>query len=162
MQNGGLDARNPFESEASKPDLRRYRTGAALGGPVIRDRTFYYAAFEQEQNRAQEDSFINPGVANAINRFLATGAFPRLSARSVTSDFFPAARAETEASVKVTHQLNQRNTLTLRYAFTNNREAGDAINSGGLTDVSARGSTFTDLGEHPKPATHDHLKTGHL
>src|SRR6266404_1325025 len=111
VQNGGLDARNPFESEPSKPNLQRYRTGMALGGPVIKDRTFYYAAFEQEHNRAQEDSFINPGVANAINRLLATGAFPRLSTRAVTSDFFPAAHAETEASVKVTHQLNQRNSL---------------------------------------------------
>ena len=30
----------------------------------------------------------------------------------------------------------------LRYAFTNNREAGDAYNTSGLADVSARGSSF--------------------
>ncbi len=30
----------------------------------------------------------------------------------------------------------------LRYAFTNNREAGDAFNTSGLADVSARGSSF--------------------
>jgi hypothetical protein len=31
----------------------------------------------------------------------------------------------------------------LRYAFTNNREAGDAFNTAGWTDPSARGSSFT-------------------
>src|SRR5262249_16825585 len=31
----------------------------------------------------------------------------------------------------------------LRYAFTNNREAGDAFNTAGWTDPSARGSAFT-------------------
>jgi hypothetical protein len=30
----------------------------------------------------------------------------------------------------------------LRYAFTNNREASDAFNTSGLTDASARGSSF--------------------
>ena len=31
----------------------------------------------------------------------------------------------------------------LRYVFTNNKESGDAFNTGGLTDTSARGSSFT-------------------
>ena len=30
----------------------------------------------------------------------------------------------------------------LRYAFTNNKEAGDGFNTSGLTDVSARGNSF--------------------
>src|SRR5438132_811286 len=31
----------------------------------------------------------------------------------------------------------------LRYTFTNNKESGDAFNSNGLIDASARGSSFT-------------------
>jgi len=142
LQNGALDARNPFETERAAPDLQRYRTGVALGGPIVKDRTFYYAAFEQEHSRSLEDSFINPGVASAIDRILAGGAFPRLSTRQINDNLFPASRAETEASAKVNHQLTPRNSLMLRYAFTNNREAGDAFNTSGLTDPSARGSSF--------------------
>jgi hypothetical protein len=143
LQNGALDARNPFETERAAPNLHRYRTGAALGGPILKDRTFYYAAFEQERSRSLEDSFINPGIAGAIDRILSTGAFARLPTRQINGSFFPASRAETEASAKLNHQLTPRNSLMLRYAFTNNREAGDAFHTSGLTDPSGRGSSFT-------------------
>lgn len=143
LQNGALNARNPFETGQAGPSLHRYRAGFALGGPIVTDRTFYYAAFEQEHNRSREDSFIAPSVASAVNGILATGAFPRLPTRLVNDNFFPVSRAETEASIKVTHQLTDRISLMLRYAFTNNREAGDAFNTAGWTDPSARGSSFT-------------------
>ena len=70
----------------------------AMGGPLVKGRTFYYAAFEQEYNRALEDSFISPAVASSINRILASGAFPRLATQQINDGFFPTARAETEAS----------------------------------------------------------------
>jgi outer membrane receptor protein involved in Fe transport len=114
-----------------------------LGGPVVKDRTFYYAAVEQERSRSLEDSFISAGVVNAINRILSSGAFPQLARWRLTDNRFPAARAETEVSAKINHQLSDRNVLMLRYAFTNNREAGDAFNTAGWTDPSARGSGFT-------------------
>ncbi len=143
LQNGALDASNPFEAEHAAPSLHRYRTGAALGGPIVKDRTFFYAAVEQEHNRSLEDSFVAPTAATAINRILAAGVFPGLATRRINDDYFPASRAETEASVKLNHQLTSRNALMLRYAFTNNREAGDAFNTAGWTDPSARGSSFT-------------------
>jgi hypothetical protein len=143
LQNGALDARDPFAAEHPAPDLHRYRTGAALGGPVLPNRTFYYAAFEQEHARALDDAFIDPAAASAITRILAAGAFPHLATRAVSDDRFPTARAETEASARLDHQLSPSNSLMLRYAFTANREAGDAFNTSGLTDPSARGSSFT-------------------
>ena len=133
-ENGSVNARNPFETEKASPMLHKYRSGVALGGPIVKDRTFYYAAFEQEHNRALEDSLFGAGVANAVNRALGF--------RRVTDDHFPTSRAETEASAKVNHQLTPRNSLMLRYAFTNNRESGDAFNNLGWADASARGSSF--------------------
>src|SRR6516225_8481806 len=135
VENGSLNARSPFETEREKPNLHRYRTGAALGGPLIKNRTFYYAAFEQEHNRALEDSYLSPALVSAVNRIAG--------AHAVTDNFFPASRAETEASAKVNHQLTPRNSVMLRWAFTNNREAGDAFNNTGWADPSARGSSFT-------------------
>jgi hypothetical protein len=82
-------------------------------------------------------------LESAVNRILAGGAFPRLTTRRVNDGFFPAARAETEASLKINHQLTAANSFMVRYAFTNNREAGDAFNTAGWTDPSARGSRFT-------------------
>src|SRR5258706_1555265 len=98
--NGALDARDPFQTESAAPSLHRYRAGAALGGPIVHDRTFYYAAFEQEHSRSLEDSFISPALAGAINRRLALGAYQLLPVRRINDGFFPASRAETEASAK--------------------------------------------------------------
>jgi hypothetical protein len=142
-QDGALNVRDPFETEPGKPSFRRFRVGFALGGPIVKGRTFYYAAIEQEHNRGQIGSDIDPTVASTINSFLATGAFPGLATRQITTDFSPIARAETEAAGKLDHQLTKSTALMLRYAFTNNKEAGDAFNTSGLIDASARGSSFT-------------------
>src|SRR5258707_6309511 len=46
-QSGLLDARPFLESSGgARPSLSRYRAGAAFGGPMVTDRTFYYAAAE--------------------------------------------------------------------------------------------------------------------
>jgi hypothetical protein len=141
-QGGALNARDPISNETSKPDLSRYRAGFAIGGPLVKERTFYYAAFEQEHARGETASDIDPAAGAAVNNFLSTGAFPRLNSRSIAAGFFPFARAETEASGKFNHQINQQHSLMLRYAFTNNRDTTDAFNTGGLADASARGSSF--------------------
>src|SRR6266568_115193 len=142
-QDGALNARDPFETESGKPSFRRFRAGFALGGPVIRDKTFYYAAVEQEHNRGQIGSDIDPAVTSTINAFLATGAFPGLATRQITTAFSPIARAETEVAGKLDHQLTKNTALMLRYTFTNNKESGDAFNTDGFVDASARGSSFT-------------------
>lgn len=142
VQDAALNARDPFETDPQKPSFRRYRAGFALGGPIVKDRTFYYVAIEQEHNRGQNGSDVDPAAASAINSFLATGAFPGIPTRQITTTFFPISRAETEAAGKLDHELTKSTSLMLRYAFTNNREAGDAFNTGGLTDYSGRGSSF--------------------
>lgn len=142
-QDSALDARDPFEREPGKPSSRRFRGGFALGGPVVKSRTFYYAAVEQEHNRGQIGSDIDPTVATTINSFLATGAFPGLTTRQITTAFSPIARAETEAAGKLDHQFRKNTALMLRYAFTNNKESGGAFNAGSLKDASARGGSFT-------------------
>src|SRR5258708_24506380 len=142
-QDAAFNARDPFENETGKPSFRRFRAGFALGGPVIKDKTFYYAAIEQEHNRGQIGSDIDPTAASTINAFLATGAFPGLATRQITTAFSPIARAETEAAGKLDHQLTKNTALMLRYTFTNNKESGDAFNTNGLIDTSARGSSFT-------------------
>jgi outer membrane receptor for ferrienterochelin and colicin len=142
-QDGVLNARDPFENESGKPAFRRFRAGFARGGPVVSDKTFYYAAVEQEHNRGQIGTDIDPSVASTINAFLATGAIPGLATRQLTTAFVPIARAETEAAGKLDHQVTNNTGLMLRYTFTNNKESGDAFNINSLIDASARGSAFT-------------------
>lgn len=142
VENGSLDARPALEGGVGKPDLNRYRVGVSVGGPIKRDRTFYYTAFEQEHARGQAASDIAPATIAALNPFLAAGNVRGMS--RLSDGFFPVTRAETEASAKVDHQLTSSNLLSLRYSFTNNREANDAFNNSALVDFSARGSSFTE------------------
>ncbi len=131
------------ETLGQKPRLRRYRGGLAMGGPLVKDRTFYYAAAEREQAHDEAASDIDPDVARSIDRALIAGQVPQVATRQLTVGLFPTARAETEWSAKVTHELVGRGALVARIAGTDNRDDHCAFNTGGQSDLSARGTTTT-------------------
>ena len=140
---GALNAPPPLEDTLGvKPPLTRFRSGFAIGGPIIKDRTFYYGAVEREQNHGHAASDIDPRPMSTINAQLAS-ASPTFGAR-LTSGLFPTTLRETEWSTKVNHQITTRNTLMVRVAGTDRSESADAFNTGGLSDVSARGSSATN------------------
>jgi hypothetical protein len=142
-QFGIFNARPKLEETlGDSPLLRRYRAGVAVGGPLAKDRTFYYAAAERERTRDETASDIDSAAAAAINAQLAAGRLPQVHTRQLTIGLFPTARAETEWSAKVTHQLGT-GVLVGRVAATHNREENDAFNSGGLSDRSVRGTATT-------------------
>ena len=143
-QSGRLNALPKLEDVFGvRPSLTRYRGGLAMGGPVSIDRTFYYAAAEQEYSRGEAASDTGLRTPSTINGFLAAGGLPRLGTQRLTTGLFPGSLNETELSAKITHQVNQRHSLMVRAAGTNTEEAVDAFNSGGLTDLSARGTSGT-------------------
>jgi len=144
VQNGALNARDPLTNETEGPQLSRFRAGLSAGGPIVRGRTFYYFAGEQEGAPGDDSSSISPSVASAINDALGSGAFPRIATRAINPALFHVTRAETEVSGRVDHQIACKRSLLLKYALTNNREAGDAFNTGALVDPSGRGSSFVE------------------
>jgi len=121
------------ETLGAEPALRRYRAGAAVGGSISRDRTFYYVAAEREGTRNQTASDISPSAANAINRSLDAGLLREIGTRQLTIGLFPTARKETEASVKLSHTLDGR---------------GQLIGSATTRDVAVTGSWNTTLTAH--------------
>lgn len=94
-RNRALNARGAFESE--KPDFNRWHWGVAAGGPIVRDRTQVFAAFER---REQNDfSTVETG-----------GAFPEYEGtfRTPFEDNLIFARLD--------HRVSDAHELTLRYA----------------------------------------------
>jgi hypothetical protein len=139
-QNGVFNAA-PFVGNI-KPDSGRYRGGMSVGGPIVKDRTFFSTAFELESSNIQMNNAVDPALASSLNAFLNTGAFPRLPVRNINPGYVPTSGGETEASGKVDHLINPHNSFWLRYAFRNRREGNNSFNAGGLADPSSWGSSF--------------------
>jgi hypothetical protein len=144
IQNGALNAKDPLTNETEAPNLNRFRAGLSAGGPIVRGRTFYYFAGEQEGAHGDDSSLISPAVASAVNGVLGSAAFQRITTRAINPELFRTARAETELSARLDHHIADKHSFLLKYALTNNREAGDAFNTGGLVDPSGRGNSFIE------------------
>ena len=139
-QNGALNGTPPLGRYPSKPDETRYRTGVALGGPIQRDKTFYYVAGEQEFAHGQDVNDLAPSTLATINAAIQN--YAPLNGLTLQPGFFPTTDQETELSARVDRTLNAHEAFMARYAFTNARNVNDAFNTDELADRSSRGSSF--------------------
>jgi hypothetical protein len=142
-QNDWFNAQDSVTARAGtgRPAFHRYQPGIALGGPIRRDRLFFYVAGEQEHLFEDSASEIGLRTRDHINAALAAGYAPGLRVRVLQSSRFPVGSDETEAAGKLTYVTGQ-NTWNSRFAFTNSRLRGDAFNGEEWNDISARGSSY--------------------
>ncbi len=71
LRDKSFQARNPF-APVEKPDFRRTQYGVTLGGPLDRDRTFFFFAFEQR--RRDESGFFTSNVSQGLGGSVTIGA----------------------------------------------------------------------------------------
>ena len=86
-----------------KGEYRKHQFGASLGGPIIKDKTHFFGAFE----RIQQDT------TQAVN---TRGLFPDKDGA------FALPVRENMAVGKLTHQLSTEHYLSVRYGFNNNTQ----------------------------------------
>jgi carboxypeptidase family protein len=88
LRNSDLDARN-WTDVPNKPAFRRNNFGAAIGGPIRRNRIFYFATFEGLRQQtgttilgtvpdalARQDGGLVPKVADSVKPYLALYPLP--------------------------------------------------------------------------------------
>jgi hypothetical protein len=154
FRNNALDARNFFNP---KPDpqtaFRNNQFGGALGGPIVRNRTFFYAAYEGQRERVglnstarvpdpREIAALGGATNPVIARLLARNPWPApnrplpLFDNTGAPNVFVTTRALNDIDSfigKIDHSFNKDNQLTGRYFYgTSNQSFPLAILAGNV------------------------------
>jgi Carboxypeptidase regulatory-like domain/TonB dependent receptor/TonB-dependent Receptor Plug Domain len=142
VRNDAFDARNVFNPEPTPQSaFRNNQFGFSLGGPIIRNRTFFFTAYEGQRERvglnsrarvpdpseiaaATRNLIASGGTVNpVIARLLERNPWPTpnqpLSADTNTN-LFATTRALNDVDsfiAKIDHSFNEQNQLTGRYYY---------------------------------------------
>ena len=134
--NSDWDAANFFAEEPKKPTpLRNLQYGGTIGGPLVKDRTFFFGVFEGQRNQSQAPFAVTvptPGQI-AAGRVIAETALRVTPGSPLPGDkllsFFPSdPSGEISANIpnianfssfiiKIDHQLAKNHQLSGRYYF---------------------------------------------
>lgn len=138
FRNQRFNAANPLSN--TKLPMTQAQYGASIGGPLVRDRTFYFGNFEQRQLNQSGLITISPANVAAINSHLDSIGF---QGQRIATGIYPNPVHLTNGLAKLDHQLTRRDQFSLRYSLydgtsRNSRGAG-ALNatsaSAGLDNV---------------------------
>src|SRR3989441_1875640 len=103
FRNSALDARNYFNIEPRKTSFQNSQFGGSLGGPIVKDKTFFFGAYEGQRERVGSDFVLNvptPGqIATAQQYALASGLPAINPALDKILSFYPLSNTPTIASV---------------------------------------------------------------
>jgi hypothetical protein len=125
---------------ATKLPMSQSQYGADVGGPVVRDRTFYFANVEQRRLDQSGLVTILPPNVIAVNARLAAAGY---QGPPITSGVYPNPVHSTNVLGKVNHQFSGRDQFNVRFSLydvssENSRGAG-ALNapsaSAGLDNI---------------------------
>ena len=149
IRDDNFNAANALSGKTLPMDQQQY--GASIGGPVVRNRAFYFANVEQKRLDQTGLVTILPANVPVINAKLATVGYP---GSSISTGTYPNPVHSVNILGKIDHHVSGSDQLSIRYAFydvtsDNSRGAG-ALNaataSAGLDNVDhsvALGNTWT-------------------
>jgi hypothetical protein len=142
-RNDNLDARrwedNKFDLE--EPEFKRNQFGFSLGGPIVKDRTFYFGTYEGLRERLgrnetsttfSETIRQDPAIDSRVRPYLALWPLPNglIHADGRTGDYhfsFSEPTDEDYIQTRVDHQLSDHDSFFVRYTFmdSSNQGVGD-------------------------------------
>ena len=130
LRNSALDARNFFEDPAlPKAPFKRNQFGGSIGGPIIKNRTFFFADYEGiRQSKGipnlnhvpSPEIHSDPTVNPAVQQYLALYPTPATSCGADVCDLvFNAQQVVTEnfVTARVDHKFSDRDSLFGTYLF---------------------------------------------
>ncbi|HEY3939876.1 MAG TPA: hypothetical protein VGL97_20770, partial [Bryobacteraceae bacterium] len=128
FRNQRFNAANPLTN--SKLPMTQAQYGASLGGPIVRNRTFYFANFEQRELNQSALITITPANVTAINSRLAAIGYP---GAQIATGLYPNPVHNSNFLAKLDHQFSTSDQFSARY----NLYDVDSDNSRGAGALSA-------------------------
>jgi hypothetical protein len=135
FRNDALDARNYFNPTSNpKAQFHNNQFGGSLGGPIVKDNTFFYLDYEGQRERVGVVTLANVPTGSAADGSLAPSdasntviqqliarhpwPAPNLTSGSFnTSVISPSYNRVDSLIAKIDHNFNSQNLLTGRYFF---------------------------------------------
>lgn len=130
FRSDALDEANPLA--VRKDPMRQHQFGGTFGGPVVKDRTFWFANVERTQQDRTGFVTIAASAVAAVNATLDASGFrgPRIATGN-----FPTGYSTNTGFVRVDHQTGGASRLQARYNVYD-VSSENARNVSGLSDVS--------------------------
>jgi hypothetical protein len=133
--------------------MRQWQYGGSIGGPVVRNRTFFFGNVEQRQLDQVGVTTIPAPTAAAINARLNSVGYP---GPAVITGQYPNPVNSTNVLFKIDHQAAQGDQLTLRYSGYS-VDAANSRGAGGLASPSA--AAALDNTDHAVAIGYTHVVT---
>ncbi len=112
LRNQRFNAANPLAHLALPVTDAQY--GASLGGPIVRDRSFYFVHFEQRELNQSGLTTISPANAAAINAHLAAIGYP---GPPVATGIYPNPVHNRSVFAKADDRLSETDQASIRYSM---------------------------------------------
>jgi hypothetical protein len=142
FRHDSLQARDFFDKQSNRdnPPFQRQEFGGSIGGPIKRDKLFYFFALERFRERQE-----TPIFASAVAELQA---IPGVNFVPV----IPTPYDDTLLTAKVDHKATSKQSMFYRFSFQDNKSPNDQVTNPARTDLSGGNKTtnrlYSFLGNH--------------
>lgn len=130
FRNNQMTSRKVADTKFTTPDLRQMQYGASIGGPIVKDKIFFFANFEIDQRadlgaNVVADNGTNTGGANVARvsadslQLVSNALETRFGYVTGPYEGYTHNANSSKGLLKLDFNLNSNNTFTLTYNFLN-------------------------------------------
>jgi hypothetical protein len=137
-KDGALSSDAAHANLTLKPDFRQHQFGMTLGGPIVKDKFFYFIAYDQQvYSEVKQKTRPSSPALDSLKTYLGS-AFGGVLAQ----DFGPISRTNDAqvALVKLDWRINDTHNASLKYNYTNSKQDNGTFD----VDTWARSSNATE------------------